>query len=205
MIRGISLISLVTMVILVLYIPSVHPPERFLNQLKIEHAMANDFWGEAAATRMLSRALRLQGDAADITPLPTLSSRGDVASATTEEMTAMNRRIFNNAYFRSIDALLLLAKYRAAMLLEWLPWLCGLIGVMVVDASLQRLIRAKEFRQHNPEVFAVYAGLGIFSACATVLVCTAPVAWHPMMMPLLPLVVGFCGSRAWGHYHWRAS
>lgn len=29
MIRGIALISLVTLVILVLYIPSAHPPERF--------------------------------------------------------------------------------------------------------------------------------------------------------------------------------
>lgn len=205
MIRSIALISLVTLVILVLYIPSANPPERFLNQLKIEHAMANDSWGEAAATRILNRALRLQGDTADITPLPTLSSRGDVASATAEEMTSMNRRLFNNGYFRSIDALLLLASYRAAMLLEWLPWLFGLIGVMVVDASLQRLIRAKEFRQHNPEVFAVYAGLGILSACTTVLACTAPVTWHPMVLPLLPLVVGFCGSRAWGHYHRRAS
>lgn len=203
MIRAIALTSLVTLVILVLYIPSAHPPERFINQLKAEHLAAIEFWGATAATRILNRALRLQGDAADITKLPKPSASVDVANATAEEMTAMNRRLFNNEYFRSIDALLLLASYRAAMLLEWLPWLGGVAGVMVIDASLQRLIRAKEFRQHNPEVFAMYAGFGIFGACATVLACIAPMTWQPMMIPLLTILVGFCVSRAWGHYHRR--
>lgn len=201
MIRAIAVTSLVTLLILVLYLPSAHPPERFLAQLRAEHADSISFWGLKAATRMLNRALSLQGDTAQITPLPKLSATPD--NATAQEMSAMNRRLFNNPYFRSIDALLLLASYRAAVLLEWLPWLAGLIAVMVVDASLQRRIKAKEFRQHDPELFALYAGLGIFTACASVLACAAPVTWHPMVMPLLPLVVGFWGSRAWGHYHRR--
>ena len=71
-------------------------------------------------------------------------------------MTAINQRLFNTPYLRSIDALLL-ASYRAAALLQWLPWLSLLIGVMAVDTHLQRLIRAKEFRLHNPELFALYA------------------------------------------------
>ena len=113
-----------------------------------------------------------------------------------------NQRLFNTSYVRSIDALLL-ASYRAAVLLQWLPWLSLLIGVMAVDTHLQRLIRAKEFRQHNPELFALYAGLGIITACAAALACVAPVSWHPLVMPLLPVLVGFWGSRAWGHYHRR--
>lgn len=201
MIRAIAVTSLVTLLILVLYLPSAHPPERFLAQLRAEHAASISFWGPEAATRILNRALRLQGDTAQITPLPKPNATPD--NATAQEMSAMNRRLFNNPYFRSIDALLLLASYRAAVLLEWLPWLAGLIAVMVIDASLQRRIKAKEFRQHDPELFALYAGLGIFTACAIVLACAAPVTWHPMVMPLLPLVVGYWGSRAWGHYHRR--
>ncbi|MGF6095742.1 DUF4400 domain-containing protein [Pseudomonas sp. 18175] len=201
MIRAIAVTSLVTLLILVLYLPSAHPPERFLAQLRTEHVASISFWGPEAANRILNRALRLQGDTAQITPLPKPSATPD--NATAQEMSAMNRRLFNNPYFRSIDALLLLASYRAAVLLEWLPWLAGLIAVMVIDASLQRRIKAKEFRQHDPELFALYAGLGIFTACASVLACAAPVTWHPMVMPLLPLVVGLWGSLAWGHYHRR--
>lgn len=201
MIRAIAITSLVTLLVLVLYLPSAHPPERFLTQLREEHAASVAFWGPEAAARILNRALSLQGDTAQITPLPKPSATLD--NATAQEMNAMNRRLFNTAYFRAIDTLLLLTSYRAAVLLEWLPWLGGLIVVMVIDASLQRRIKAKEFRQHNPELFALYAGLGIFTACASVLACAAPVTWHPMVMPLLPLVVGFWGSRAWGHYHHR--
>lgn len=201
MIRAIAITALVTLLILVLYLPSAHPPERFLAQLRAEHATSVSFWGQEAATRMLNRALSLQGDTAQITPLPKPSATPNNASAA--EMAAMNQRLFNNPYFRSIDALLLLASYRAAALLQWLPWLSLLIVVMTVDTSLQRLIKAKEFRQHNPELFALYACLGIITACATVVVCAAPVSWHPLVMPLLPLGVGFWGSRAWGHYHRR--
>ena len=201
MIRAIAITALVTLLILVLYLPSAHPPERFLAQLRAENATSVSFWGQEAATRMLNRALSLQGDTAQITPLPKSSATPNNASAA--EMAAMNQRLFNNPYFRSIDALLLLASYRAAALLQWLPWLSLLIVVMTVDTSLQRLIKAKEFRQHNPELFALYACLGIISACATVVVCAAPVSWHPLVMPLLPLGVGFWGSRAWGHYHRR--
>ena len=189
-----------SLLILVLYLPSVHPPERFLAQLRTEHATATEYWGSDAAPPILNRALRLQGDTAKITPLP--QTPRNPASASAEEMTAINQRLFNTPYLRSIDALLL-ASYRAAALLQWLPWLSLLIGVMAVDTHLQRLIKAKEFRQHNPELFALYAGLGIITACATVVVCAAPLSWHPLVMPLLPLGVGFWGSRAWGHYHRR--
>lgn len=143
-----------SLLILVLYLPSVHPPERFLAQLRTEHATATEYWGSDAAPPILNRALRLQGDTAKITPLP--QTPRNPASARAEEMTAINQRLFNTPYLRSIDALLL-ASYRAAALLQWLPWLSLLIGVMAVDTHLQRLIRAKEFRLHNPELFALYA------------------------------------------------
>lgn len=202
MIRAIAVTSLVILLVLVLYLPSAYPPERFVAQLRAEHAQAIRFWGTEAATRLLSRALRLQGDTLQITPPTTARSTPSQRAAV--EMNALNKRLFNNPYFRSVDALLLLASYRAAGLFEWLKWLSVLIGVMIIDAHLQRLIKAKEFRQHNPELFALYAGLGIFTLCTTVLACAVPFNVSPLVLPLLPLLVGFWGSRAWSHYHRRS-
>ena len=45
MIRAVAVISLVLLLILVLYVPAVHPPERFMDQMRSEHLVAVDFWG----------------------------------------------------------------------------------------------------------------------------------------------------------------
>ena len=37
MIRVVAVVSLLCLLVLVLYLPSAHPPERFLAQLRIEH------------------------------------------------------------------------------------------------------------------------------------------------------------------------
>lgn len=202
MIRAIAVTSLVTLLVLVLYLPSAHPPQRFLTQLHNEHTAATRFWGPPAAARILNRALRLQHNTAGLTPRPNTTPQAPKTSGS-DAMADLNQRLFHNPYFRSVDALLLLASYRAASLLEWLPWLSALIIVMSIDTHLQRLIKAKEFRQHNPELFALHTGLGIITLCATVLACAAPVSWHPLVLPLLPLVVGFFASQAWGQYHRR--
>ena len=44
-----------------------------------------------------------------------------VKNAVGHEMERVSRRFFGNSYFRAIDALLLLAAYRVAALVEWLP------------------------------------------------------------------------------------
>ena len=37
MIRAVAILSLVSLLVLVLYLPSAHPPERFIAQLRAEH------------------------------------------------------------------------------------------------------------------------------------------------------------------------
>ena len=206
MIRAVAVISLVSLLVLVLYLPSAHPPERFLAQLRTEHQATARFWGDAPALSILERALSVQDSARQAVPIP---SAGDappviaVDGAVAREMATANQRLFNNAYFRSIDALVLLAAFRLATLLEWLPWLLAFATAVLVDGYVVRLIKAKEFRQHDPEMFALYVCMAIVTACATVVGCVLPVALHPLVMPCVPLVVSLLFGRAVGSFHQR--
>lgn len=206
MIRAVAVISLVSLLVLVLYLPSAHPPERFLAQQRTEHQATTEFWGAAPALRILERALSVQDSARQASPVP---STGDappvnaVDGAVAHEMVSVNQRLFNNAYFRSIDALVLLAAFRLATLWEWLPWLLVFAVAVLVDGSVVRLIKAKEFRQHDPEMFALYACTAIVTACGTVVGSVVPVTMHPLVMPCVPLVVSALLSRAVGSFHRR--
>jgi NAD/NADP transhydrogenase alpha subunit len=139
-IRAVAVVSLLILLVLVLYVPAAHPPERFLAQLRAEHEAAAAYWGGEPATRMLNRSLRMQETTAEITPIPAAKdapSPAGVNGAVSREMSSVNQRLFNNAYFRAVDALLLLASYRFATLLEWLPELtvfvlACFVGYMVV-------------------------------------------------------------------------
>ncbi len=207
MIRAVAVLSLLVLLVLVLYVPSAHPPERFLAQLRAEYEAAAAYWGAEPATRMLDRAMRMQDSTAQVTPIPAAKdapSPAGVNGAVSREISSVNQRLFNNAYFRAVDALLLLASYRFATLLEWLPELTVFVLAALVDGGFARLIKAKEFLQHDPEMFALYASLGIISLCATVIGFVLPVTLHPLLLPCVPLVVGVLAGRAVGCFHRRA-
>ncbi len=206
MIRAVAVLSLLVLLVLVLYVPSAHPPERFLTQLRVEHEAAAAYWGAEPATRMLDRAMRMQDSTAQVTPIPAAKdapSPASVNGAVSREMSSVNQRLFNNAYFRAVDALLLLASYRLSTLLEWLPWLAAFVLAALVDGGFARLIKAKEFLQHDPEMFALYASLAIVTLCATVVGFVLPVPLHPLLLPCEPLVVGVLAGRAVGCFHRR--
>ena len=206
MIRAVAILSLVSLLVLVLYLPSAHPPERFIAQLRAEHDATVEFWGRDPATRILSRALSVQDAARDATPVPSPTAApaaSGVSGAVANEMASVNQRLFNNAYFRSIDALVMLASFRLSTLVEWLPWLLAFMVAVVADGYVVRAIKAKEFRQHDPEMFALYACAAIVTACAAVIAFVVPVDMHPLMMPCVPLVVSVLVSRAVGSFHRR--
>ena len=207
MIRAVAVISLVLLLILVLYVPAVHPPERFLEQMRSEHQVAVEFWGAEPAYRMLDRAIRLQSNAAEASPLPAVrdmpKSHG-TNQAVAAEMRSVNQRLFNNAYFRSVDALLMLASYRLSGLLEWLPWLIPLVLAASTDGFLLRIVRSKEFLLHDPEMFAVWCSLLIITGCATVVAFVLPVQLHPAMLAASPIAMTVLLGRAITHFHRRA-
>ena len=61
MIRAVAVLSLLVLLVLVLYLPSAHPPERFLAQLRAEHELATAYWGAEPASHLLDRALAMLG------------------------------------------------------------------------------------------------------------------------------------------------
>ena len=207
MIRAVAVISLVLLLILVLYLPAMHPPERFLDQLRSEHQVAVDFWGAEPAYRMLDRAIRMQSRAVEVSPIPALrdmpKTQG-VNRAVATEMSSVNQRLFNNAYFRSVDALLMLASYRLSSLLEWMPWLIPLMLAAGIDGLLLRVVWSKEFLLHDPEMFAVWCSLSIIAGCVTVVAFVLPVQWHPAMLAGSPIAMTMLLGRAIMHFHRRA-
>ena len=206
MIRIVAVVSLLCLLVLVLYLPSAHPPERFLAQLRMEHQVTTAFWGETPALRILSRALGLQDSARQATPVPSAADAppsSALGGAVAHEMASVNQRLFDNAYFRSIDALVLLAAFRLSTLLEWLPWLAAFALAVLVDGGIVRLIKSKEFRQHDPELFALHACLAIVVACATVVGFVLPVTLHPLVMPAIPIAISVLLSWAVASFHRR--
>lgn len=206
MIRVVSIVSLLCLLVLVLYLPSTHSPDRFVELVRQELQVIERSWGQKAAFRILSRALAVADSAQQVSPVPTPSKAPPVdvlGGAVATEMASVNQRLFNSAYFRSIDALLLLAAFRFSTLLEWLPWLLAFSAACVIDGALIRRVKAKEFRQHDPEWFAAHASLSIVTICATTIGFVLPQALHPLLMPCAPLLLSSFIGRALACFHLR--
>ena len=207
MIRVVSIAALLSLLVLVLYLPSAHPPERFLAQIRSEHQAMEEIWGETPALRILDRALVLQGAAREATPVPptaVVSAASGVDGAVAREMASVNQRLFGNSYFRAIDALVLLAAFRLSAMLEWLPWMAAFVAAAMADGAISRVIKSKEFLHHDPERFALYASLAIVLSCAAVIAFVVPVAIHPMVSPALVVVLGLLCARSLANFHRRA-
>jgi hypothetical protein len=206
MIRVVAIASLLALLILILYLPSTYPPERFMNQLRAEHALNADFWGPEPAMRILARMLDLQTVANHGTPLPTqamAASPNPIDLAVGKQMSEVNARLFNNSYFRSVETLLALASYRLSSLLEPLPFLLIFMAAAVFDGLLLRIVKSKEFRRHEPEMFALHVCGMIVTACATVLAFVLPVTLAPPMLCIVPVALCLFASRAVANFHRR--
>jgi pantothenate kinase-related protein Tda10 len=206
LIRIVSIAALLCLLVLVLYLPSAHPPERFLAQIRSEHQAMQVIWGETPALRILNRALILQGTAREATPVPptaSASAASGVDGAVAREMASVNQRLFGNSYFRAIDALVLLAAYRLSAVLEWLPWMAAFLAAAVADGAISRVIKSKEFLHHDPERFALYASVSILLACAAVVALVLPVEVHPLVSPGVVATLAVLWGRSVAHFHRR--
>lgn len=206
MIRVVAIASLAALLLLVLYLPSAHPPEHFVARLRVEHEQTAAFWSPAHAQRILERTLDAQAAAQPLNPIPTTQAAPrlpGVDSAVAREMSAANARLFNSPYFRAIDALLLLATYRFFTLLEWLPWLLAFGIATTVDGVALGAIKAKQFAHHNPEIFALYASGAIMLGCATVVAFVVPTTLPAALLPGVAIVIGAFIGGALTHFHRR--
>lgn len=206
MIRFVLTTSLAALLILVLYLPSAYPPQRFIDQLHAEHAVTIDFWGRDHAMRILSRMLHLQAAAIQANPVPSPADAplpNPVDLAVAKQMAEVNQRLFNNPYFRSIDTLFALATYRFSILIEWMPALSVFMLASLFDGFLVRIVKSKEFVQHNPEMFALHICAAIMTACATVLAFVLPITLHPVVFSIAPIAISVFAGRALADFHRR--
>lgn len=207
MIRATAIVSLVAMLAMALYLPSAYPPERFVSQLRKEHAAVAQLWDQRAATSMLDVAIALQDSARAVAPSPhaaASASGGPLDTAVAHELSSVSARLFGNAYFRSIEALFLLASFRLGVLTHALPWFLPFIAALFADGHVARLLKAREFRQHDPEVFALAIAAAIAAACTTVVALLAPIDIPVVAWSAAPLVVTLLLSKALASFHLRA-
>lgn len=186
MIRIVTITSLTALLVLVLYLPSAYPAQRFIAQLRVEHTQLAAFWDKARAERILARSIQAQDATAHRAPItgkrnspPGDASHNSVAS----EMAAVHARLFDSPYFRSVDALLLLASFRALAMLEWLPWLALFAAAALVDAAVVRWVKASQFGHHNPEAFASCAAGAVLIVCGMLVACLLPINLPPAIAP----------------------
>lgn len=213
-IRIVAIASLTALLALVLYLPSAHPPSRFMAQIRAEYAVAADVWGAEHALHIMARMLDMQTAQAQVSAVPAAMAAASAASAASSvspvdaamaaQIGQMGKRLFSNSYFKSIDALLALALYRFSVWIECLPVLLVFGLLALADGLLVRVVRSKVFVQHNPEMFALHASLAIVVSCLSVVACVLPVFVHPYWLAAAPFLMGVCANRAVANYHRRS-
>ncbi|NVD97684.1 DUF4400 domain-containing protein [Massilia sp. BJB1822] len=203
MIRAVTITSLLALLMLVLYLPSAYPAQAFLAQIRAEHAQHRAFWGETHALRMLETLFVLQAASprqAPLMPAPE-AGRPPVDSAVHGEVGAIGGRLAGSAYLRSLNALVLLATYRLAVLACLLPATALFLALAIADGMIRRAVKSKEFIAHRPELFALGMCGTIMSTCAAVMACVVPAALPPLLLPSMPLTSGALINLALANYH----
>lgn len=208
MIRVTSIVCLAALLAIALYVPSAYPPERFLDQLRHEHTSIAELWDHAVAARVLDTALGLQDSARRAAPSPHAATPAESAAAVdnaiAHEMSSVSQRLFSNAYFRSIEALFLLSMFRLGTMAHALPWLLPFVVAVLADGQVSRLLKAREFGQHDPEVFALAIAAAIAVSCMTFVALVVPADMPVIVWPAAPLIVALLAGRALACFHLRA-
>lgn len=205
MIRIVTITSLVSLLMLVLYLPSARPAHAFVAQIRNEHEVMAGFWGRAHAIGMLQTMLDLQAESPHAPPL--MSNATVLSTPETKvqkEVSAVSERLLKNEYFLSLNALVLLATYRIAVILHLLPGIVPFFLAAVADGLVRRAVKGTDFTGHNPEVFSGCVCGAILNACLGVIACVIPV---PLPAPLMPALLGGMGVFAnlgLANYHKRA-
>lgn len=204
MLRAIAFVSAVLFGGLLLYLPSALPTQRFLDLLRAENARYTEFWGSAHADHILSRALDVFGPNIASTAVARVSPPPDALPGQALLLSRVSRAIdglVHNDYVHGIQSLLLLAMHRLSTLLEWAPYVLVVILAACADGWVIRRIKAREFRQHRPELYAVGTLAIALLIGLTLLIFIAPVALHPLVLVALPLLIAFGGHMAVANYH----
>ncbi len=205
MIRISAIATMVLFLCLFFYLPSVYGPDRFLDQIHIEHDLNDRFCGKAHALRVLDRAMTLHGEVQSNAPSPAAISAAAASSpvdtVAAQRLAEATARLFNNQYTRSIDALLTLFLFRLSGLVEWLALLAAFVVACAIDGYLRRSIRSKQFEQHSAEVSSLSLALAVLIVFGSLVMFLLPVTFHPFALIAPPILVGLFGDQGIANYH----
>lgn len=204
MIRAVAIASLLTLLALVLYLPSARPASAFIATVRSEHASLSEHWGRQHALGMLERMLEWQPETLPSPPLvPVTQIAAPGNGSVNKEVAAVGSRLLNNEYFRSLNGLFVLSTYRMAVILGLLPAILPLMFGALVDGLVRRTVKGKVFAGHSPEVFSACASGMIVVACLLVLVSTVPVKLPPFLLPLLLIALAVFANVGIANYRKR--
>lgn len=203
MIRGIAVLSSLCLLVLVFYLPSVYPAQRFATQLLHDRSALNASWHPQAAVNVLQRYWRWK-----LVPLATAHTTHDPGPSSAAEnpelkktLSEVRTRVMGNPYFGSFRAMLDLAVYRWATLLEWLPLVLAPGVAMIVDGGVTRKIQAHGFTAHNPEALALATVSLILTLTLQAAATVVPLTLHPWLLPGCQMITFLSLARMLAHYH----
>lgn len=272
MIRAVAAASLMVVLMMVLYVPSIRSAAQLLEQLSLDRARTEAFWGREVATQIDTRLQALQAlltstsawvpvplpaslpvpspmpvnepthkrgpkagsqpppqsqsqSQSDFGPasepahaqehaphapqdpktpqdqrVPHLPSLAASASVAAQALEGVNMRMLDSSYVRSVEALLILACYRAAMLMHWTLASTVMGLALAADVMLERRRKAKELRHFSAHRFAAYASVTALMMGSCVMALVWPAGLPPLVWALAPAMVTLLLTRTAAHF-----
>lgn len=207
MIRIVFIGTMIAFLGVLFILPSVFPADRFVQQIRVEHELNSEYWGEGKAVRALAMTFAWRGDERVETEVPAATgarmATGPMDVLAGARFDDVRVRLFRNQYMSSIDAMMTLLIYRACCLLLVLPVLVVFMSACMADGLVVRWVRSRELRPPNPEVYASFGALGVLVLCGSLIVFLFPLTLHPIALLTPPMLIGVFSSGAVANYHAR--
>lgn len=193
--------------VIFLYAPADRSAEHFGRLLAAEHQANVEMWGSRYGERVLERMRWLRGEATRNWLPGELGKPLEKRAGAAADQTAVGRsssevtsRLMHNEYFRSIDALLSLAAYRAAMVIELLPLFLPFLAVSIVDGAVERACRSKAFVPHKPGVYGVFVGGLLLTLSMFLVLFVLPTSVTPLAAVTGIVLAGLLAGRSIAHF-----
>ncbi|TFW13379.1 DUF4400 domain-containing protein [Massilia arenosa] len=165
MYRALIICSLVTLLVEGLFVITRFQAPQIVSIIQVERSMQRGSWGEEPSNLILLRALDWAKPQAQDEP------RHSKEDPFTSALSRGTNGITLSAVYKSAEALRVLALLRISGWMQWLPISLVLLVPCAVDGAVSRKVKAKEFRQHHPELFVL--SLSVLIALPFLLAITA--------------------------------
>lgn len=210
MIRYLLIGTLVLFLLLLFALPAKYGADRLIAQLRIEHELNRAYWGEDFAWQSLALAMSIHAaglaaaqPAAAALPGSAPANPAVALDAAGKQIEATVARLFDNPYTASVGALMTLFAYRMGCFLLALPLALLFVFACMLDGFTLRWVKSRDFRAHNPEIYAAFGTLAVLVVGATLVASLFPITIYPYLLLLPPTLTGIGAGFAIANYHAR--